>query len=88
MSDGSITISVLRHDGQTEVLTLVDPVSIVGSSIVSGTGMSHHFVDGLYDGWSMPCDFAVPEGEDPLEHVMPFIQAIEDEREIGGEPKS
>ena len=84
-----LKIQVIRADGNAEVLTLTDPIVVTDKCITTGTSCQHFFTDeGIYDGWGMPFSAEIPEGEDPLEHVRPFIEAVEKDREIvgGSEP--
>lgn len=79
----AIKIEVMRSDGSSEMLTIVGPVRISGQCLISGTGTEHFFTsEGRYDGWGMPFTAEVSEGENPLDCVMPFIDAVEADREI------
>jgi len=80
---GFVKIEVVRCDGGSEILTLTEPLKISGNCIVTGTGCEHFFrEDGRYDGWGMPFSASVPDGSDPMEEVLPFIEAIDRDREI------
>jgi hypothetical protein len=88
-------IQVVRADGNKEVLTLTEPVTIIRGGLnrlVCSTGMEHWFTaDGVYDGWGMDVSGSglVADPSVPLsaQEAGGFIAAIENDREIEGNPK-
>lgn len=75
-------IQVVHFDKQIEVLSLISPAirfasSIGGQGVISSaTGMDHFFTsEGIYDGYGMNVSLSE-------EAVVPFMEAIENDREI------
>lgn len=78
-----VKIQVVRVDGRHETLTLTAPVTVREHVVITGTGMEHFFLDdGRYDGWGMPLGDGLQGTE---EDAFGIAEAIESDREIGGE---